>query len=82
MILTRKLDHTVLWSLAFVALLTAVAVALFNPGSLAFRAFDAQRYGVAPAAPVGIADRFAAVQDRERIEDIPFLYLEEFRVIG
>jgi hypothetical protein len=34
------LDHKVLWSLAFVSLLTAVAVAFFNPGSLAFRAFD------------------------------------------
>ena len=34
------LEHKVLWSLAAVSLLTAVAVAFFNPSSLAFRAFD------------------------------------------
>ena len=34
------LEHKVLWSLAFVSLLTAVAVAFFNPASLGFRAFD------------------------------------------
>ena len=38
------LEHKVLWSLFLVSLLTAVAVAFFNPGSLAFRAFDVTEF--------------------------------------
>lgn len=38
------LDHTVLWSLVSVSLLTAVAVAFFNPVSLVFRTFNVTEF--------------------------------------
>ncbi len=44
MILTKKLDRTVLLSLVSVSLLTAVAVALFNPVSLVFRSFNVTEF--------------------------------------
>jgi len=42
--LNHVLDHTVLWSLVSVSLLTAVAVAFFNPVSLVFRAFNVTEF--------------------------------------
>lgn len=38
------LDHTVLWTLTLASLLTAGAVALFNPASLVFRTFNVTEF--------------------------------------
>jgi hypothetical protein len=42
--LNLKMDSAVLWSLVLTSLLVAVAVAVFNPGVVSFRAFDVAEF--------------------------------------